>query len=610
MSTKENLYIKRVQLNNFRSHKELDIELKDLNILVGENGGGKTSVLEAICYGLFSTVSSGAKKNELIRYGQKNGSVTLTLSNEYKIIKDFKDGAKLLDNNNRLVTDKLSEIEYFLGVEKDVFMNILYASQNDIYSYFIKFNAKEKDFLDSVFNLDSLTDKISLFLKNSIMELNMKYKEIQSNYTIKKNLEDSISNILKSYGMNSVNELERALDVAKYNFTELSKKNNLIKQRENIIKDLELNKKLLLNINNRIEDLEHNNNDKIYLDKLKEDFLNYISKIEKELNTHIDINDIQSLYKMFDNNTNITTHLNYIKGYSQNGINEIDNKDRVKEYFNSISKEVDTIGMLDNYRKYYQQIKNTIQQFTYNINMQVSSSNDKLNSLNKEKNQLDNIVREINRLEDQLKIMEMPDIQDIDQFNNIVTKNQIQYTQLKTTLDNVRTYQRQLDSIASIGTLEDLETIKNQIDSIEKIMFVFNRDGFVSYLRSSLLKEIATDIGDSLEKFGFTKLIPVSIDDKSGSLLFHNRQFRSLSGGEKTIAAILLRILYGKLLSHSMKLNVFLLDEPSADLDSIRVGYLRELLTKISKSLNIQIIVVTHDSEMIPEKANKILIGE
>ena len=565
-------------------------------------------MLEAICYGLLGITSNGAKKNELIRYGQKNGSVTLTLSNDYKIIKDFKDGSKLIDNKGNIVSEKSSEIEYYLNLDKDVFMNILYSSQNEIYSYFVKFNAKEKDFIDSIFNLDALTDKVSLFLKNSIMELNMKYNEIQSNYNIKKNLEDSISNILHSYNMNSVNELERALEVAKYNFQELSKKNILYKQKESILKDIDLNKKLLLDINKRIEILE-NNNDNNVLDKLKSDFLIYLSKIEKELNTSIDVNNLQSLYTMFDNNTNISTHLNYIKGYSQEGLNNISNSNRIKECFNFISNEVDTIGMLDKYRSYYQQIKNTIQQFTYNINIQVNNSKEKINSLNREKNQLDTIVREINRLEDQLKNLNVSeDIKDIEQFTNMAMKNQAQYTQLRTTLDNVITYQKQLDALTTIGTIDDLNNITKYISSIEKIIPIFSRDGFVQHLRSNLLKEIATSIGDSLEKFGFTKLIPVTIDEKSGALLFHNRLFRSLSGGERTIVALLLKILYSKLLAPNMKINTLLLDEPNSELDSIRTGYLRELLIKINKSLNMQIIIVSHDSELVSDSANKIII--
>jgi len=52
-----------------------------------------------------------------------------------------------------------------------------------------------------------------------------------------------------------------------------------------------------------------------------------------------------------------------------------------------------------------------------------------------------------------------------------------------------------------------------------------------------------------------------------------------------------------------------MLDEPTADLDSIRVGYLRQMLFKISKMMNMQVIMVTHDESVIPDQANLIVIN-
>lgn len=606
------LYITRIILKNFRVHEHLDLELKDLNILVGENGGGKTSVLEGICYALCGAVASCAKKTELIKHGKKNGSVTLYFSNGYKIIKDLASSTKLLDENDKIVSEKAGEVEAYLNIDKDVFLNVLYASQNDIYSYFMKFNAKEKDFLDKIFNLDELTDKISLLLKNNVVELNMQYNNIESSYNVRTNLEQSISNILQSYGMSSIMDLERAVEIAKENFQILSQKNALFQQRETILKNLEISRTTLININKRIEQLENSlkhGNEEISV--AKKDFKSYIEKVEKDLNVQIDVSNLTPLFDMFDNNTSISTHLYQIKSYSQTGLSNIDNKVQVAECFKAISSEVDIIGMLDQYRTYYNQIRTNINNLIRKIETAVNNLAIRTNDLENEKHELDLTVIQIRELEKQLKNMSSLDIDNVEQFTNMAMKNQAQYTQLQTTLDNVKMYQNQLLSLGSNNPDDDLKRlndITNTIKSIEKIAPIFSRDGFVSYLRKSLLKDIATNIGDSLEKFGFIKLTPVTIDEKNGALLFHERAFRSLSGGEKTIVAILLRILWAKLLSTNL-LPVLLLDEPTADLDSVRVSYLRQLLTKINKALHLQIICVTHDSELIPEKANRISIG-
>ncbi len=43
--------IKEIHINNFKSIKDLTIELSRFNILVGANGSGKSNILEAITFG-------------------------------------------------------------------------------------------------------------------------------------------------------------------------------------------------------------------------------------------------------------------------------------------------------------------------------------------------------------------------------------------------------------------------------------------------------------------------------------------------------------------------------------------------------------------------------
>jgi len=38
----------RIRIKNFKSIKELDFELKSLNILIGENGAGKSNFIDAL----------------------------------------------------------------------------------------------------------------------------------------------------------------------------------------------------------------------------------------------------------------------------------------------------------------------------------------------------------------------------------------------------------------------------------------------------------------------------------------------------------------------------------------------------------------------------------
>lgn len=603
------LTISKISMINFRNHKELEVNLNNLNVLIGENGGGKTSILEAICYALFGAVASGAKKNELITHGEKTGGVTLTLSNDYKIVRDFSTGIKLIDNNNKIISEKVAEIESYFNIDKNIFMNILYASQNDVYSYFLKFNAKEKDFIDSMFNLDNLTDNIITSLKNIVNQLDVEYNNITNEYNNKKNLENTIDSLLTMNGINSITQLKNSIDVAKSNLDSIDDKRKLYREKTNysaqyniLNKELE---KLKSQLNN--ESINYNTNMQT-IQSHKDSMNNYIDDCSKKLNVNIDINNIDSLYEMFDKNCDIKTHLFNIQSYVKQGLSDLSNTNNINSCFTSIYNIVNIIYQIDEYRKYYDNIKNNINNYRNNIGIIKLQVNNSKNVIDNITNQINNYTNQLEVLKQEIDTIDLSSIGDIDTFANLIHTQQEQYTKLNTILQSIKLYQSQLNNMKDID-ISILNRINYVKTSITNIIPIFNRDGFISYLRKSLLKEIAINIGESLEKFGFTKLIPTSIDEKNGALLFHNRPFRSLSGGEKTIAAILLRILYAKLLAPSMRLNILMLDEPTADLDSVRVGYLKELLYKINTMLNMQIIIVTHDEQVIPENANIININ-
>jgi exonuclease SbcC len=72
------LLITRLRLQNFKSYKDTTIEFKEgINGILGDNGHGKTTILEAIGYTLFNYIDQRVFQKDLIRKGEKNGEVTL-----------------------------------------------------------------------------------------------------------------------------------------------------------------------------------------------------------------------------------------------------------------------------------------------------------------------------------------------------------------------------------------------------------------------------------------------------------------------------------------------------------------------------------------------------
>ena len=65
------MWLKTLRLENFRNYRALELEFeKGLNFLHGENGSGKTSILEAISYLAVARSLRGAGDGEVVGWGE------------------------------------------------------------------------------------------------------------------------------------------------------------------------------------------------------------------------------------------------------------------------------------------------------------------------------------------------------------------------------------------------------------------------------------------------------------------------------------------------------------------------------------------------------------
>ena len=75
------MILTHLSLQNFKNFQAKDIDLSPgINVLQGPNGSGKTSVLEAIEFGLYGTVAGRAGLEPLVRLGESVASVSLSFT--------------------------------------------------------------------------------------------------------------------------------------------------------------------------------------------------------------------------------------------------------------------------------------------------------------------------------------------------------------------------------------------------------------------------------------------------------------------------------------------------------------------------------------------------
>ena len=153
--------IKSVQIKNFKSVVDLSLDLGTFNVLIGENGCGKSNILEAIAFGgaasadkldfeffgsrgiratnpefMFSAFSNGKKQKSIVISGE--------LSNKeifyYELVVDPSNPKKWLD---KLRHNLFEAVAKQLGAIYNKELNVISKPPKDFVSDFEKFLAKE-----------------------------------------------------------------------------------------------------------------------------------------------------------------------------------------------------------------------------------------------------------------------------------------------------------------------------------------------------------------------------------------------------------------------------------------------------------------------------------
>ncbi len=181
--------ITNINIKNFKSIKDLslsfDNDIVGLWKLSGNTGAGKTSVGEAILFGLFGDIK-GKKKDSLIRWGESSASVEIEIiskSRKINIFRSIGKGSKfnvLIDNvpidftNKNDIQTQLEE-DYF-DVSRNTIESLCLISFNNFRSIIRMSASDTREFIDKTFGLQLLTD-YNLIIKDKIKTLN---NELQS----------------------------------------------------------------------------------------------------------------------------------------------------------------------------------------------------------------------------------------------------------------------------------------------------------------------------------------------------------------------------------------------------------------------------------------------
>lgn len=166
--------LKSISLKNFQKHAELSAEFQPgLNLIVGQNWSGKSTIQRAILFALFGSSAVPVKVDQLIRSGERAASVTLVFDH-YQVDRSTKDAVltdlgtgQVLASGQTSVTIKIEEL---LGVTAKNFLAFHVARQKEAGSLLSLGSAKLAAHINAVTGVD-LVDKVLLKLRDETNRL-------------------------------------------------------------------------------------------------------------------------------------------------------------------------------------------------------------------------------------------------------------------------------------------------------------------------------------------------------------------------------------------------------------------------------------------------------
>lgn len=435
--------INRIHLENYRIHDKLDVEFDSgINLLLGENGKGKSSILEAIGYALFDSELRGGNQREAIKYGKKSAKIEIEFTGidgeDYIVTRKIPGSTSIYKKDNpelQLIgkEDRIRELCGIKGDLKGIYDNVIVAKQNEFISSFKeKDNEREKIF-NKVFNTDIYKkiyegysrDAVNRYEKNIEIEKNSmeniaeimedpadikeklefekgKAKEYNLSLTLLNDEKSKIKEFLNLY--NSLNiEIEKLTGEINALSENIKNKNEELIKVSNSIKESEISEKIVKENRDKYEEYQKYSQEinilkirKKELEKIKEECLLH----EKEINLLEKLNsEIDGEIKVFENKKENNESLLLER---KNKLFEIekeieDKKAKSLEYKSELNKITPLLVKLEEFEKKLESGESNIKNFEIKLE-------EKLEDINKEKEKRKYLMSE--NLETQLSELE------------------------------------------------------------------------------------------------------------------------------------------------------------------------------------------------------------
>ena len=558
------ILFKQIAYRNFLSSGNQATEIKftdtQTTLIVGANGSGKSTMLDALCFGLFNKAFRKITKGQLVNStNEKECLVEIDFSigtKEYKIKRGIKpnvfeiwiDGA--LQNQAASSADQQKQLEdNILKLNYKSFTQIVILGSASFVPFMQLSTAHRREVVEDLLDI-KIFSAMNAVIKDRIKNTNDKIKEL----SLKQSMTEEKVEMQKEF----IESVEK------------SGKENIEKKRDKITSIATYTDQLTAENTQKVEEVSNTLQPQLenLLDASKK--LKQLSNLKGKISEKV--SSITEQHKFFSNNWVCPTCTQTIEEeFRLNKVNESETK--AKELQQGYNELKEAIQQEEKREREFNVVSKNIS----SLNNEISNNNVKISQLNKQSRDLDQEIQDIT--------------------NKIKNKN----TERKVLIDLEQT----LDLIQT-------EKSKNKEDvSYFDFAHSLMKDGGI---KGKIIKKYLPLMNQQINKYlqmmdfyiNFT--LDEEFNEKIKSPIYEDFTYESFSEGEKMRInlAILFTWIEIARMKNSISTNLLILDEIfDSSLDFMGTDYFTRIIKYVIKDTNI--FVISHKTDELIDKFDRVI---
>ena len=597
---------KKITLHNFLSFGDAEIELQDKGycLIRGvnknpldralSNGSGKSTIISSISWCLTGETVQGVKSNIENKFTSGGCFVELTFNvdrdsykvTRYKNHEKFKTDLKIIKNGEDISGKGIKESSIILAqhlpeLTTKLLASVILLGQGLPNSFTKNSPSGRKETLEQLTGSDFMIELVREKVNNRLNTLN----------NLKRDFEDAILKInsKNDYALEQKTKVEEKLNnCLSINFDEEIAKLTLD------LSTITTNNNELENQSSKLDTrIEELTNELLCISQNKQ---NDITKINEEYSSKIEIarNNYFESKNSLDALKSEYTKLSNIKDICPTCNQKIPNV--FKPDTTSLQLEIARKEqVLSNDTTTLNNMSTELNEKINKIKADYNSKEVSLNSeLSKDKQEKLNLTSKININKNNISNLQL----NITKLNSDKSNNENNILELKQQLvdlnKDIETYATNL-----LYNNTELEKLQQHIDIVNKMSTLVKRD-FRGYLLTNIIKYVESKSKEYCKYIFNSDDLKIELNGNDIDILFSNKDFESLSGGEKQKVDVVIQFAIRDMMSKYLdfKSNILFLDEITDNLDSLGCTGLFNLISNTLIDLESIFIISHHESEL------------